>query len=76
MSLATYSKLLAASILDTFLTLFLKVLPLFPGSHISYCSRRVQLPGWGDAWRDGETYFVQLGGFEMVLDLPSEGART
>lgn len=69
MPLATYLKLLVASILDTLLTLLLKVLPVYSGSFISYTEER----SWRvDAWRDGETYFVQVGGFELVLDVSLE----
>lgn len=66
---AIYSKLLAAAILDNLLTLLLKVLPVFPGSHISYSSMRAQLSGWGDAWRVKDTIYFQVGGFELILDL-------
>lgn len=67
MLITLYFKHLIAELLDTLLTLFLKVLPVFLGSHISYCSRRAWFPSWGDAWRDGETYFVRLGESSLSL---------
>lgn len=75
MLLATYFKLLIAAILDTLLTLFLKVFPVFPDSHISYSSRRAELPSWGDAWRVKGAYYLQVGGFELVLDLSCERVK-
>jgi hypothetical protein len=69
---ATYFKLLAGSTLDTLLTLPLKVVPVYSGSFISYTEER----SWRvDAWRDGETYFVQVGGFELVVDLHPNAGR-
>ena len=75
MPLAIYIKHLIAAILDTLLSLFLKLLPAFPGAHISYSSRRSELPGWGDAWRVRDAFFLQVGGFELVLDLPCERVK-
>jgi hypothetical protein len=75
MLIALYFKHLIADLLDTLLTLFLKVLPVFPGAHISYSSRRAELPGWGDAWRVGDAFYLQVGGFELLLDLPAEQVK-
>lgn len=75
MPLAIYFKHLIAATLDTLLALFLKLLPAYPGAHISYSSRRSELPGWGDAWRGGDAYYLQVGGFELVLDLPCERVK-
>jgi hypothetical protein len=70
MLIALYFKHLIADLLDKLLTLSLKVLPVFPGSHITYSERRAELPGWGDVWRDRDAFYLQVGGFELLLDLP------
>lgn len=75
MLVAIYFKHLLAAILDTLLSLILKLLPVFPGAHISYSPRRAELPGWGDAWRVRDGFFLQVGGFELVLDLPCESVK-
>lgn len=64
----TNFKHIAAAVLDKVVTLAIKLIPVFSGSYVSYSVEQAQHKSWGDAWATEASYFLQLGGFEAILD--------